>query len=424
MKQLSCLLLALICCTTLHLQAFAATYVDDLAEGETSRFKTYFNLTRFPMDGGGAWSGLPDRTAFTFANRSNPVGWVDYAMENAHQITVGIYSLRGTFVHVLGDGSTIMGLSEDSAGTPPLSGLSQALFSPSARGVYAEIGGQLHRAHAGSNSLPFLPLVEGSPPPPADLTGYGINVYTATSGSSLIRRSLTYSKILPLPGSPFVYEELTAYLPAGTAHIRVELNDAGQFPAENSPSTLLPQSALSYNCLASVTMVGEGLVYGPLEPLEKEPLPPGITPDYSDSDGKWITTQVKQGSRASSTGGGGGGAASSGSTAKATVPSPGNSSPAAPSSAASKFSGVIESPTPKPGSSKTTVAAKAAPRDPAPADAESTSQPSVYNHREVSHPVQLSGSTGQDDPLTVGVAVYVLGVGGAILVISARKKKK
>lgn len=410
MKHVFLILSVLFLFLALCSNAFAtSSYTDDMSGTEQNNFRTLSNLQVFPMDAGGSWQTLPDRTALTFAAASNPNGWVDYRIQNAQQITVGLYSLSGTFVNSVKDGSgdTVLGLRSENTSGLSLSALVPANFSPSDQTIYAQVGGILNKVYLNDFGFIFAPCEDT----PADLTGYGVNVFASATGTAYTKVQLHYTKLSFAPASPFCYEELSGNLPADTAYIRVQLNDARRYPILGTPGAYQAKGPKQFNCLASVALQGNDLLFGEPEPEVEEPSPESSSPT-TDTGKNAAAKKEKRTAQDDDL----------------DQPSSKSSNTAAKASTASKFEGVISfessSKSGKASTSSSSIKASSK-KDTPPAqqpaaqeipDAVERTDPEIYYH--------VSQQPGNTAGLSIGITVYMILILGAMLAVILVRRHK
>jgi hypothetical protein len=298
-----------------NLHAFAATYVDDMAELWNTDYKNYQLLSspQSPED----LAKMVDNTAFTFASHSSPSGWVDYRVTGAERITVTLYSHTGAFAQPVGGGRYILGIQNENGGDLSSTTQNRALYSHSHQGVYARINGVLHQAYCDGKRYYFEPTTNS----PADLIGYGVNIYVSDTGSGYRRLPLTTQNFSYTTGDIFSSEILSAKLPAGTAFIRVELNDVNKFPPTAPAEADVPKPPSRFNALASVALTGDHMVFGIPAPVLTRPYP---TEPTEETEPPSSSSRTAYSRRATASGSGG--------------------TSSRPSSASSKFAGVISAP--------------------------------------------------------------------------------
>lgn len=413
MKRLAGCLLSVCCCILLCTHAHALTYVDDFNDGANNNIKTYTNLAGFSMDSV-YWNGLPDKSAFSFASSSSPIGSAVYQVQNARQISVGIYTLTGSFVGRKPEGLYILGAAKNADGTDlSVSQLTQARYSPTYGSAYATVADMPCKVFIMDTDYVFLPTQET----PGDLIGYGVNVYTSVTGQSWSPVALAYSAVYNQSRNAFCYEELSGSIPAGARYVKVELNDFKQLQTWEGNTVLKAETA--FNCLASVMISGENLTVGTPEPQQSEPEPVSsqntAVLEYhfyyrADSGGSDST-------RASS-----GSASGGASTGKASGSSQAPSSSSSTSSRyeGQKFEGVIELPSSgsrggsadQSGSRPQTETASSAPLEPAP----------LRESDEIAFEIAPSGTDRKFDG---AITIYIIVVTGALAftVLAAIGKK-
>lgn len=356
--------------------------------------------------GGSLLAGQIDQSALTFTSVQSAVGWVDYRVQGARQITVGFYSQAGAFVTLRDDGVYVMGLYDESTASLTGKTLLYPSYSPSAQAVYARIGGELYKAHTDGTAYLFA----GTDDSPADLKDYAVNVYASSNGYAYTRVSFSNHRVHYVPGTPFVYEERTASLPYDTAYIRVELNDVGRFPVLNRPGEYLDKVYLHYNCLASVALTGDSMAFGPPDAVVDAPLSPASSASEDKDSGSSAASSKAAGSQASINAGK-------------------SSSSKASSAPGSKFTGVIESSAAgkRAAGQKTLSAASRSSAKAEPDEAARIEQVQVQSAtREQGGNVvyQIGDNRETGGSFTGGVMVYIVVVTGAILAVVLNSNKK
>lgn len=431
MAKRLCALLLFLCAIFLGpITAFCATYTDSMETAAPDDVKTYQNLSPLAYQGSGSWKGLYDKSFLSFSNASQPVGKAVYKVKGCEQVTVGIYTQLGSFVHRTGEG-LLLGFGSDKGDQGQRPGSAeQALYSPSRQTAYTRQGGGLLQAVYDNYYLFTDPAALGfGDGTPSDLINYGVNVY-ASPGAEYSRLTLRHQFLNYTSGSNYCYEEFTASVPAGTVSILVEINDFQRYYDAFSLSWELRLEQFMTS-LASVTLTGGSLELGSPKP------PPASTEDSgpsSSSDGSGGSSQEAVSKKTTSkktatdeeevaadvnapaakfegviiAGGG--------SSPKASTTPPASSAQSKPGTASSKS-------TPSRASSKTSSTS--------PASSASSSKAMASNEEDVVvTPVselvyyQSPGGGKSDNAFTTGVVLYIVGVCCVILFILLRSRKK
>lgn len=384
-----------LCVFGLCLPVLAGSYVDDMADMDQNSIKTYSMLAPVVLQGSAfLWEPMPDQSLFTFASSANPIGWAQYRIEGAQQVTVGIYNNPGTFVSELPfePGSYTLGAFQTDMSHLTGRRIEQALYSAGKRDVYAMINGRLKTAAYDKVYYTFQDTGDN----PGSLIGYGVNVYVSADGNGFSRLQLAQSRMYTHPGLNFCYEEWTGAVPGGVHYVRVEINDVLQVPQLGSQAVIQKAPRL-LTSLASVAFTGNNLVLGIPEPLTTES---AVLPNKSSADESQSSTGGKL---AANDGGVGGGSSSA---------------------PASKFEGVITSSEPSQKSSRSSSAAKKEKSEKEESSESFTSSSSGESSTEEVVVYEIPRTTSASDKsFTAGVTAYILVVAGVILVVIILPKK-
>lgn len=395
MRHFLRIFMIVMCCTILRIPASALTYVDDFKDSSNNNIKHYSGLTPFPMDAG-SFTQLPDLSAFSFSSLTNPVGRATYNVQGAEQVTVGIYSLYGTYVSPMyaSAGSYSLGVGGGDQSILTDITLPQARYSSSNGAIYAYIGGELNKACYYDSNVLFVPTSDS----PADMGYYGVNIYSSGSGGSLSLLSLSPTRRVFQSSYPFVYEEYTANVSPSATLITVELNDVIGFESIDRGGTVL-KSRTRFNCIASVSISGSSLTLGVQEPIISQPIYNSSSSSSSSSSSK------SSGKKASSAAGGAAGAGT------ASVKKSSSSS-----QSVSKFEGTIRassssSPRSKASSSKISSQSQSS---------ATSSEVLPQSDSELDAIYRVASSSNEDNHFTAGIRVYIIVLTGALLFVLLR----
>lgn len=265
--------LLLLCAPLWVFSASALTYTDDMTDMEQNNIKTYNGLTpvantTIPPQVQGA---IPGKSAVTFAS-SRPVGYAEYRVQNAELVTVGIYTMYGTFISPVPGKEPVYALGMYQGNMSHLSGqqVTQAQISRSSGILYGQIGGKLCRLLEVTPYLEFRDTTDR----PGDLVDYGVNVYTSNDGVEYNRVPLSMSTQSRVDGMVtdwqrgYVFEQLVYRVPAGATRIRVEINDYQYLDSLQSGAVRRqPPSTGMRSCLSAVSVSGDALSVGVPEPV-------------------------------------------------------------------------------------------------------------------------------------------------------------
>ena len=260
------------------------TYVDDMSDLGSNNIKSCTGLvpissSTIPPVVRGTIQG---QNAATPASATHPVGSVEYRVQGADTVSVGIYTAQGTFVtHLDDDGVYALGAYCNNI-QGALSGktLHHAQYSMSDYNVYYRSGTRLYRLlDDGRGYYLFEPAAGGG-----ELVDYGVNVYAGPSAGRLTRVELTPAasqsrKLQANWSGSYCYEELSYTLPASTAYVRVEINDYAAVDRlyPNGQTVQNPPQTGMRCVLSSVSFSGSGLVLGIPEPAVPESTIPGAS---------------------------------------------------------------------------------------------------------------------------------------------------
>lgn len=274
MKRLAFIACVALCAGLLGFRAGALTYTDDMTDTDNNSFKSYSNLvpvsaTNVPQS---VQSAIPGGNALSFAS-GVPVGAADYRVSGADTVTVDIYTARGTFISI--EPVTrlyVLGYFQQNMSHLSSQQVTQALYSRSEGGIYANLNGRPHRL---IEIFPFLQFQEAASIP-GDLIDYGVNVYAGDGDGNWSRIALSMSSQARISAMTFdwsrVYcnEKLTYHVPSGAVRVRVEINDYTYLSSRqpNGQVVQMPPANGMRTVLSQVAFTGGNLVLGTAEPAE------------------------------------------------------------------------------------------------------------------------------------------------------------
>ena len=261
-RVISWLLLA---CIALTAWGAAAEYTDDFWALGNDPVRTYTNLSPYTLKPA-AMSLLPDSSFASFAAPFSSFASVQYTASGAKKIVVGLYTNYGTFISPAPGvgGSYLLGGYEHFDNSSALS-YPQAQFSPAQGIVCAVIGDSTYARRGLANDF------TSHTPLPGDLVYYGLNVY-ALSSSGTRHLNGTRTMVAYIYNANYCYEEYTFFVPSGASGLRIELNDFITYIGNDG--ALEPRPTTRMAALARVSIFGDALVLGTVEPIIDDEIAP------------------------------------------------------------------------------------------------------------------------------------------------------
>lgn len=321
-------------------------------------------------------------------------GTIRYQAAGAEQVSLRIYTAKGTYVSADSLGQLQLG-SDSGVFSPNLSALSQARYNPADGNLYAYREGWQVLAQS-----PYGNYAEFVPAPGVDtgsLVDYGANLYAVTGGNrKKISLTRTAVKHLEVEGVFYCAEDFTAAIPQGATQIWVEIND---------PGGVLVSDRGVRTGLAWVAISGKSLLMGSAPAGESSAVPP--PPESSQGESSKSASSKQPSSQSPSAPAGGGGGAAAGASSK-------------PQAASSKFEGVITSSSGASGRKSQSAASSSAQSASALADTVPLSEPERTQGPLIYEVKSAPGDSGPD----FGMILYILLVSAIILYLLLRPRNR
>jgi len=383
----------------------ALTYTDDMQDMEQNNIKTYSGLTPIANTSipSAVQGAIPGKSAVTFAS-PRPVGYAEYRVENAQLVTVGIYTLHGTFISLTQGSEPVYALGMYQNNMSHLSGrqLTQAQISRSGGIIYGQVKGALCRL---LEVPPYLELRETTDRP-GDLVDYGVNVYTSADGVEYDRVSLSMSDQSRVDGMVadwqrgYVFEQLVYRVPTGATRIRVEINDYQYLDSLQSGAVQRNPPGTGMRCsLSAVTISGDALSMGVPEPVSDNTREQASNSQSSASSGSSKSSSKRSGGSSA----GSAEAKASGASSKA---------------ASSKFTGEV---TASASSSAAKPQEKTASQSRQSSAADSSGEASIQEDSSRVQVIHLEPRSR--DSQSSAILIYIVAVGIGILLLLLRGKQ-
>ena len=279
MKTVFSFLFAIIIASFMILSTSAATYTDDMLDPGSDDIRNTTNLAPLKLTSA-RLNALEDKTFLSFAVSAYPTASVEYNIENAKTIKVGIYTHTGTFIGT-NNGSPILGFFQPDGNSAVRTSETRAIYNPQSQSVFLQQGDALHLI-VFDNMYKFSNNAVHSS---GDLIDYGVNVYCRLKNGSYVKITLYPERINYTANAQYCYEEFLASIPDNTVKINVEINDFYSYldAATNTPAVKSP------NFMTSLALVEFDLADPPVidEPPKNPDSDSDSNPDpdpSSDSD--------------------------------------------------------------------------------------------------------------------------------------------